>query len=99
MAFDCCYANAWRLRKGGEMKFVLLVTWLVSGQPPNSYQVIFSSAEACEAARQGVLADGRRVKAEHDQVQINAAKALGTDPAIFLAGNLSPNVTAVCAAQ
>jgi hypothetical protein len=79
------------------MKFVLLVTWLVSGQPPNSYQVSFSSAEACEAARQGVLADGRRVKAEHDQVQI--AKALGQDPAIFLAGNRSPNVTAVCAAQ
>jgi hypothetical protein len=76
------------------MKFVLLVTWLVSGQPPNSYQIVFSSAEACEAARRGVLADGRR-----EQVQINAAKALGQDPAIFLAGNRPPAVTAVCAAQ
>jgi hypothetical protein len=79
------------------MKFVLLVTWLVSGQPPNSYQVIFSSAEACEAARQGVLADGQRVKDEHDQVQINRATAMGINPALILGG--SPNVAAVCAAQ
>ena len=39
------------------MKFVLLVTWIVWHQPPNSYQVIFNSAEACEAAKQSVLAD------------------------------------------
>jgi hypothetical protein len=77
---------------------ILLVTWVVSGQPPNSYQVTFNSAEACVAVRDNVLADGRRVKAEHDQVQINAARAVGEDPAIFLAGNQSPRVTAVCAA-
>jgi len=46
--------------------FVLMMTWLVSGQPPSSYQVTFSSAEACHVARDAVLADGRRVKAEHD---------------------------------
>jgi hypothetical protein len=79
--------------------YILMVTWLISGQPPNSYHVTFFSAETCEAARDAVLADGRRVKDEHDQVQINAAKATGVDPALFLASNRSPDVTAVCAAQ
>jgi hypothetical protein len=79
--------------------FILMVTWIVSGQPPSSYQATFGSAEACNAARDAVLVDGRRLKAEFDQVQINAARAAGEDPAIFLAGNRSPNVTAVCAAQ
>ena len=31
--------------------FLLLVTWLAYGQPPDHYQVPFSSNEACEAAR------------------------------------------------
>jgi hypothetical protein len=84
---------------GNEMKsFILLVTWIVSGQPPNSYQAAFTSAAACSAARDAVLA-GQRLKAEADQVQINAAQALGQDPAIFLAGNRPPAVTAVCVAQ
>jgi UbiD family decarboxylase len=39
--------------------------------------------------RDAVIADGRRVKAEADEVQINAARAIGEDPAVFLAGNTS----------
>jgi hypothetical protein len=78
--------------------YILLVAWLIPGQPPLSYQVAFSSEEACVAARDAVLADGRRVKAEHDQVQINAAKATEVDPALFLASKQSPDVSAVCAA-
>jgi hypothetical protein len=79
--------------------YILLVTWLIPGQPPHSYQVMFYSEEACIAARDAVLADGRRVKANHDQVQIDAAKASEVDPALFLASKQSPDVTAVCAAQ
>jgi hypothetical protein len=79
--------------------YILLVTWLIPGQPPNNYHVMFYSEEACAAARDAVLADGRRVKSEHDQVQIDAAKASGVDPALFLASTRSPDVTAVCAAQ
>jgi hypothetical protein len=64
--------------EGNDMKsFILLVTWFVSGQAPSSYQTAFTSAEACNAARDAVIADGRRIKAEADQVQINAARALG----------------------
>lgn len=33
------------------MKALLLVTWIVAGQSPSSYQVQFVSMELCEAAR------------------------------------------------
>jgi hypothetical protein len=79
--------------------YILMLTWLISGQPPHSYQVTFFSEEACVAARDAVLADGRRVKAEHDQVQIDAAKASEVDPALFLASKEAAEVSAVCAAQ
>jgi hypothetical protein len=81
------------------MNYVLLVTWIVSGQPPSSYQTPFGTAEACEAARNTVLVDARRMIAEADQLQINAARAVGANPALFLAGNRSPQVTAVCVRQ
>jgi hypothetical protein len=58
---------------GFPMKaYILLVTRLIPGQPPNNYQVMFYSEEACIAARDAVLTEGRRVKAEHDKVQIDA---------------------------
>ena len=61
--------------------FVLLVTWFVSGQPPSSYQTTFNSAEACEAARNAVLADGRRLKAELEQKgQLGSLLALTEAP-------------------
>ena len=70
------------------MTFVLLVTWIVSGQPPNSYQALFDSAEACEAARNAVLAEGRRLRAESEKFgTIGKLQALGTQ------------VTAICAAN
>jgi hypothetical protein len=79
--------------------YILMVTWLVSGQPPHSYQVIFYSEAACVAARDAVVTDGRRIKAEHDRVQIDAAKATEVDAALFLASKQSPDVSAVCAGQ
>ncbi len=43
------------------MKVLLLVTWLVPGQPANSYRVEFDSAAKCVQARQTVLDDYARV--------------------------------------
>ena len=80
--------------------FVLLVTWIVSGQPPSSYQTTFTSAEACEAARNAVLADGQRIKTDYNQRIINGAKSIGQQPDVMLMMNHpAPAVTAVCAAQ
>ena len=48
----------------GEMKYILLVTWISGGHPPANYQALFNSAEACETARQALLADAQRIKAQ-----------------------------------
>ena len=44
------------------MKIVLLVTWIVSGQLPSSYQGTFDSWEKCDAAKEAVLRDRDRVR-------------------------------------
>jgi len=71
------------------MKYILLVTWISGGQPPASYQTLFNSAEACEAARQAVLADAQRVK----QQQVQEGGQMGALLAMQL------RVSAVCTAQ
>ncbi len=48
---------------------ILLVTWIITGQLDqpkvvNSYQVSFSSAEACETARNSILQDAQRINAK-----------------------------------
>lgn len=48
-------------KRGETMKIVLLVTWIVSGQAPSSYQVEFDSWQKCEAARQALLKDRERI--------------------------------------
>jgi hypothetical protein len=40
---------------------LLLVTWIVAGQAPSSYQAQFVSEEACEAARAAIFKDADRV--------------------------------------
>jgi hypothetical protein len=68
------------------MKIVLLVTWIVSGQPPSSYQVEFDSWEKCEAARDAVLRDRDRM-----------TKNIGA--MIMGPGTHYPVVSVVCAAK
>lgn len=79
------------------MKYVLLVTWFLAGQPPSisSYQTTFNSVEACETARTTVLAEGRRLEAEALQRAI-AAHGDNQNARFFA---YAPTVTAVCAAQ
>jgi hypothetical protein len=78
--------------------YLLLVTWIVSGQPPNSYQASFNSAEACEAARLAVLMEAQRLKTEFDQRIISNAPNQ-TMAQLGLMGSHPPSATAVCAAQ
>jgi hypothetical protein len=46
------------------MQAILLVTWIISGQPPSSYQTQFTTMEACEAARAAVLQEASRLTSE-----------------------------------
>ena len=68
------------------MKIILLVTWIVSGQPPSNYQVTFDTWEKCDAARNEVLLDRDRM-----------LKGMGG--MIMGPGTHLPVVSAVCAAQ
>jgi hypothetical protein len=40
---------------------LLLVTWIVAGQSPSSYQAQFVSQEACDAARLAIFKDADRL--------------------------------------
>jgi len=74
------------------MKFILLVTWFLQGQPPSSYQVEFSSYDDCDAARGALIAEQKRMQAHAAMVVQNAAKQgrfLSSGPPV-------PSLTAVC---
>jgi hypothetical protein len=81
------------------MAFLLLVTWLGYNQPPDHYQVPFSSNEACEAARLQLIKDAERIR----QLMIERANAqdrLGSNnktSLVMAAIANAPYVSAVCA--
>ena len=43
--------------------FVLLVTWLIAGQPPHSYQTTFRTMPACQAARAQLVKEAANIEA------------------------------------
>lgn len=66
------------------MKIILLVTWIVSGQPPGSYQVEFDGWDKCTAARDAILQDRERI-----------VDRMGLMPI----GKPFPAVSAICTAE
>jgi len=77
---------------------LLLVTWFVYGQSPNSYQIPFSSAEVCEAARDLLLKEPERLYDEMSRRRMTPAASPGflVETKDFPAR--SPMVSAVCVA-
>ena len=69
--------------EGCDMKWMLLVTWLVPQQPPNSYQVQFATEGLSTDAAERVRADAARIQ----------AWAKANAPILF------PVVSATCATQ
>jgi hypothetical protein len=45
-------------------KAILMVTWLIPGQPPQSTQTAMRDLDTCEAARQKAIAAGQTARAE-----------------------------------
>jgi hypothetical protein len=68
--------------------YLLLVTWFFYNQVPQSYQATFGSEQACQAARQQILTDARRLNADRD-AQVQRNPNYNPIPA--------PTVSAVCA--
>ncbi|MDX2027554.1 MAG: hypothetical protein SFW62_02845 [Alphaproteobacteria bacterium] len=72
---------------------ILLVTWIITGQTPASYQTPFPSMETCEAAKGKVLAEKQKmIDAENDYVADIKTKGVIQMPRNIM-------VTAVCAGQ
>jgi hypothetical protein len=72
--------------------FVLLVTWFIYGQPPSSYQTVFSTREACEAAKASVFADANRLRQSICDDAVNKGRALGLPDNIGGASAVLPNI-------
>ena len=68
---------------------ILLVTWLIPGQPPNSYQTSFASIEDCENSRAKIFQDAQRMNAES---RSKWTPVVGTT----VAATLDASVSAVC---
>jgi hypothetical protein len=77
-----------------ESAYVLLVTWFTPNQPTSSYQVMFNSPQACEAARLLVLKDAERLKSEKAEL---GRQAPYIPPG--LSALSSPSASAVCVRQ
>ena len=58
------------------MKIVLLVTWIVSGQLPSSYQGTFDFLEKCDAAKEAVLRDRDRVREQMGLVPLGVSASV-----------------------
>jgi hypothetical protein len=74
---------------------VLLVTWIIPGQPPgepqviNSYQSSFESVETCENTRTSILQDAQRI---NNELKAKWTPVVGAT----IAATLSVSVSAVC---
>jgi hypothetical protein len=72
---------------------ILLVTWFYYGQPPSTSQTQFTSMQACQMAREAIVRDAARMRADADrQIEQERAKGLAYNPIV-------PTVSAVCAVQ
>ena len=73
------------------MSAILLVTWFYYGQSQASSQVQFPSLDACQAAREAVLQDAARLKA-NAEAEVEAKRRQG-----IIYNPIIPTVCVVCA--
>jgi len=71
--------------------FLLLVTWLMPGQPPSNYQVAFNSSESWLS----VINDAQRIR----QNRIDQARSAFGDQMAMALELAAPSVSAVCVPQ
>jgi hypothetical protein len=75
------------------MGWILLATWIITGQPTNSYQTVFSSEATCKAAQTQVMNSAQTIKQQMWAEARNNA-------ALQMAASLKfPHVSAVCSQQ
>jgi hypothetical protein len=84
----------WEAAGGAVMTpAILLVTWFYYGQPPSTSQTQFTSMQACQTAREAIIRDAARLRADADrQIEHERAKGIVYNPVV-------PTVSVVCAVQ
>ena len=81
------------------MKTLLMVTWIISGQQPSSYQTPFATMEACLAARASVTVEADRLNTEAQQKADKYTNLVGALSSKWIgSGALAPDA-AINAAQ
>ena len=73
--------------------FILLVTWIIVGQPASSYQIVFTTEAACVRARDAVTADAAKIARD------DAQRAAALFPGHRVIPATPPTVSAVCVAK
>ena len=86
--------------------WILLITWFLHGTPDtiNSYQISFETAEACNTAKQNILAEELRLRNQIYADALAQEKVAAPPLAqknLFVVGSYDkmPRVTAVCTAH
>jgi hypothetical protein len=74
----------------------MLTTSFYVNQPPSSFQKDFSSLDQCEAAKQSILIDAKRLA---DDVQRQNQPTVSTSGFTMMSNVVAPTVSVVCAAR
>lgn len=75
---------------------ILLVTWIIFGQPPTSYQVQFSDQAACDAARDKILGEAVTLRLQELQRDADIEEKLKATGGLHMPSE-PPRVVVVCA--
>jgi hypothetical protein len=81
------------------MKTLLLVTWIVTGQPPSSYQTPFDTMESCLAARATVVVEADRLNTEAEQKAARFTQLVGDLSRGWISTGMPPNAAIDTAQQ
>jgi hypothetical protein len=83
-----------------EVKWILLVTWIVHSQPPRSYQVEFDHEDHCMVAKFKVSEDASKAaKIYVDRLDWASRQPGGIPVGVMLAGRSAPQVVVTSASK
>jgi hypothetical protein len=89
-------ALAMTTSKQTEDTAYMLTTWFYVNQPPSSFQKDFSSLDQCEAAKQSILIDAKRLA---DEVQRQNHPTVSASGFTMMSNFVAPTVSVVCVAR
>jgi hypothetical protein len=99
LAWPCPTAPPIDAERARPSRSMLMITWVIAGQPPRSYQTPFTTTEACQKARGAVLAEGARLNGESERKMADVEKLVSNLAAGLIRTGMEPNQALVAARQ